>query len=100
MTLDDAEIKVMIGTLNGCTSPTFTFSPAFYYHVTLPAGGRLDLRADLLLGRLRTSSKDNSKARAATCFGTNNEPSTTAGVTSCASTPLKTRNSLCWAVNH
>ena len=45
VTLGDAEIKVMIGTLNGCTSP-FTFSPAFYYHITLPAGGRLDLPVD------------------------------------------------------
>ena len=44
--LGDAEIKVMIGTLNGCTSPVFTFTPAFYYHINLPAGGRLDLPVD------------------------------------------------------
>ena len=24
----------MIGSLNGCTSPVFTFTPAFYYHIT------------------------------------------------------------------
>ena len=24
----------------------FTFTPAFYYHITLPAGGRLDLPVD------------------------------------------------------
>ena len=44
--LDDAEIKVMIGSLNGRTSPVFTFSPAFYFHITLPEGGRLDLPVD------------------------------------------------------
>ena len=31
--VDDATIKVMIGSLEGCTSPVFTFSPAFYFHV-------------------------------------------------------------------
>ena len=44
--VDDATIKVMIGSLEGCTSPVFTFSPAFYFHVELPAGGRLDLPVD------------------------------------------------------
>ena len=44
--VDDAEIKVMIGSLQGCTSPVFTFTPAFYFHVTLPQGGRLDLPVD------------------------------------------------------
>ena len=44
--VDDATIKVMIGSLEGYTSPVFTFSPAFYFHVELPAGGRLDLPVD------------------------------------------------------
>jgi redox-sensitive bicupin YhaK (pirin superfamily) len=44
--VDDATIKVMIGSLEGCASPVFTFSPAFYFHVELPAGGRLDLPVD------------------------------------------------------
>ena len=44
--VDDASVKVMIGSLEGCTSPVFTFSPAFYFHVELPAGGRLDLPVD------------------------------------------------------
>ena len=39
MVVDDAEIKVMIAA--GMPSPVFTFTPAFYFHVTLPKA-RLD----------------------------------------------------------
>lgn len=46
LTLGDADIKVLLGSLNGTTSPVFTFSPAFYYHIHLPQGGRLDLPLD------------------------------------------------------
>ena len=39
----NSRIKVLIGSLFGRTAPTETYSPTFYYHITLAAGERLDI---------------------------------------------------------
>lgn len=43
---DGYELKVVMGSALGQTSPVFTHTPAFYYHVSLKAGARLDLPVD------------------------------------------------------
>lgn len=39
----NSRIKVLIGSLFGRTAPTETYSPTFYYHISLAAGERLDI---------------------------------------------------------
>ena len=36
-------LKVLIGSFNGKTSPTATYTPTFYYHITLKPNARLDV---------------------------------------------------------
>lgn len=43
---EDFRLKVVMGSAFGKTSPVFTYTPAFYYHVELRSGGRLDLPVD------------------------------------------------------
>lgn len=43
---EDYTFKVVIGEAFGKASPVHTHSPAFYYHVQLKAGGRLDVPVD------------------------------------------------------
>jgi redox-sensitive bicupin YhaK (pirin superfamily) len=43
---EDYRIKVVMGEAFGAASPTALHSPAFYHHVQLKAGARLDLPVD------------------------------------------------------
>lgn len=43
--VEDAQVRVLIGTAFGCTSPVATFTPTLYLDVQLPAGGTFELPA-------------------------------------------------------